>query len=105
MKLIVITSLYEFTKEIGAFLKSKQVLAYFEMDVQGFKVFEDNDDFSRSWFITGPPLRPTNSLGIFAFIESHKASQLMEALREFNNNHDKYDKILNAFALNVEDWV
>ena len=102
MKMIVLTSLYEFTKEIEAFLKSQNVLAYFEMDVQGFKVFEENENYLENWFVNGPYERPTNSMGIFAFIKNEKASQLMEAVKEFDNKHGK---ILNAFSINVEESV
>ncbi len=102
MKLIVITSLYEFTKEIERFLREKKVLAYFEMDVQGFKVFEENENFKENWFVSGPHQRPTNSLGIFAFIENQKATQLMQALKEFDEEHGN---ILNAFSVNVEESV
>jgi len=102
MKLIVITSLYEFSKEIEAFLRTQQVLAYFEMDVQGFKVFEDNESHMENWFVAGPHERPTNSLGIFAFIGNDKASRLMAALRDFDKENGK---ILNAFSVNVEESV
>jgi hypothetical protein len=102
MKLIVITSLYEFSKEIEAFLRTQQVLAYFEMDVQGFEVFENNESHLENWFVSGPHERPTNSLGIFAFIENGKASCLMETLRDFDKEHGN---ILNAFSVNVEESV
>ena len=81
MKLLLITAVREFEKDIKQILKKAQVKSFSYKDVKGFK---DNseDDLEANWFATN--MQETESVLFYAFVKEEKVDGLFDMVKEFN---------------------
>ncbi len=81
MKLLLITAVREFEKEIKLILKKAQVKSFSYNDVKGFN---DNseDDLEANWFASNR--QETESILFFAFVKEEKIDGLFDMVKEFN---------------------
>ena len=81
MKLLLITAVREFEKDIKQLLKKAQVKSFSYKDVKGFK---DNseDALEANWFATN--MQETESVLFYAFVHEEKVDGLFEMVKHFN---------------------
>jgi nitrogen regulatory protein PII len=98
MKLLLITAVKEFEKEIKQILKKAQVKSFSYKDVKGFK---DNseDAMEANWFAT--TMQETESVLFYAFVKKDKVDALFELIGAFNKEQVTQSNIHIA-VLNIE---
>ena len=98
MKLLLITAVKEFEKDIKLILKKVQVKSFSYKDVKGFK---DNseDALEANWFATN--IQETESVLFYAFVKEEKVDGLFEMVKEFNTEQVSKSNIHIA-VLNIE---
>ncbi len=98
MKLLLITAVREFEKNIKQILKKAQVKSFSYKDVKGFK---DNsaDALEANWFATD--MQETESVLFYAFVENEKVDVLFDMVKEFNIEQVSKSNIHIA-VLNIE---
>jgi nitrogen regulatory protein PII len=98
MKLLLITAVKEFEKEIKHLLKKSQVKSFSYKDVKGFK---DNseDAIEANWFATN--MQETESVLFYAFVEKEKVDALFELVAVFNKEQVTKSNI-HVAVLNIE---
>ena len=98
MKLLLITAVKEFEKDIKQILKKAQVKSFSYKDVKGFK---DNseDVMEANWFATN--MQETESVLFYAFVKKDKVDGLFDMVKKFNIEQISKSNIHIA-VLNVE---
>jgi len=98
MKLLLITAVREFEKDIKQILKKVQVKSFSYKDVKGFK---DNseDALEANWFATDR--QETESVLFYAFVKEEKVDGLFEMVKEFNTEQVSKSNI-HVAVLNIE---
>jgi hypothetical protein len=99
MKLLMVTSLKEYSEQVAAIFKSAGISVYSATDTVGFK---DGSAHSLmdSWFGMGEAR--FDSIIIFSFTEDERAQKGLQLVKDFNNQHPG-DFPIRAFVLPVED--
>jgi nitrogen regulatory protein PII len=98
MKLLLITAVREFEKDIKLILKKAQVKSFSYKDVKGFK---DNseDALEANWFATNE--QEIESILFYAFIKDEKVDRLFEMVKIFNVEQVSKSNI-HVTVLNIE---
>lgn len=98
MKLLLITAVREFEKDIKQILKNAEVKSFSYKDVKGFK---DNseDDLEDNWFATNR--QETESVLFYAFVKEEKVDVLFDMVKEFNIEQVSKSNI-HVAVLNIE---
>ena len=98
MKLLLITAVKEFEKEIKQILKKSQVKSFSYKDVKGFK---DNskDALEANWFASN--LQENESVLFYVFVQKEKVTALFELVNGFNAKQETLSHIHLA-VLGVE---
>jgi len=98
MKLLVITAVKEFEKDIKLILKKAQVKSFSYKDVKGFN---DNseDALEANWFATDR--QETESVLFYAFVDKEKVDELFGMVKYFNIEQISKSNIHIA-VLNIE---
>lgn len=98
MKLLLITAVREFEKDIIQILKKAQVKSFSYKDVKGFK---DNSEYAleANWFATN--MQETESVLFYAFVQKDKVDGLFDMVNEFNNEQVSKSNI-HVAVLNIE---
>ena len=98
MKLLLITAVREFEKEIKLILKKAQVKSFSYKDVKGFK---DNseDALEANWFAANE--QEMESILFYAFVNEEKVDGLFEMVNDFNAEQISKSNIHIA-VLNIE---
>jgi nitrogen regulatory protein PII len=98
MKLLLITAVREFEKDIKQILKKVQVKSFSYKDVKGFK---DNseDALEANWFATN--MQETESVLFYAFVQQEKVDGLFEMVAAFNTEQVSKSNI-HVAVLNIE---
>lgn len=98
MKLLLITAVQEFEKDIKQILKKVQVKSFSYKDVKGFK---DNseDALESNWFASN--MQETESVLFYAFVKEDKVDGFFEMVTAFNSEQVSKSNIHLA-VLNVE---
>jgi nitrogen regulatory protein PII len=98
MKLLLITAVREFEKDIKQILKKAQVKSFSYKDVKGFK---DNseDDLEANWFATN--MQETESVLFYAFVQKERVELLFELIAGFNKEQESLSYI-HIVVLNIE---
>ena len=98
MKLLLITAVREFEKDIKLILKKAEVKSFSYKDVKGFK---DNseDDLEANWFATN--MQETESILFYAFVNEEKVDVLFDMVKEFNTEQVSKSNI-HVAVLNIE---
>lgn len=100
MKLVLITAIAEFEKEVKKMLKEAKVKSYSYRDVKGFRDASE-EGVEDNWF--GSEMNETDSVMFYAFILQHHLDALIEKINTFNKNQEFASKVHLA-VLSVEKY-
>nr|WP_314867544.1 hypothetical protein [uncultured Flavobacterium sp.] len=98
MKLLIITAVSDFEKDIKKILRQAEVNTFSYRDVKGFK---DNsgEDVETNWF--GSEINETDSLLFYAFVKKENVDMVFDFVTIFNEKQEIESKIHIA-VLNIE---
>lgn len=101
MKLLIVTSVAEFQKEILSIFKKANIEAFSRTEIDGYK--NTNSVIATvSWF-TGEK-GGNESLMFFSFTEKEKIDLLFKLVSEFNENLETNNPIRVA-VVNIENYI
>ncbi|MQP52870.1 MULTISPECIES: hypothetical protein [unclassified Flavobacterium] len=100
MKLVVITAIAEFEKEVKKMLKNAKVLSYSYRDVKGYRDSTE-EAIETNWF--GSEMNETESVVFYAFVLQQNLDILFDEVKEFNNKQDSVSHVHLA-VLGVEKY-
>lgn len=98
MKLLLITAVKEFEKEIKQLLKKASVQSFSYQEVKGFKN-STGEAVESNWF--GSEMNETDSILFYAFTAKEKVDTLYELVEYFNIEQESLSHIHIA-VLNIE---
>ena len=98
MKLLLITAVKEFEKEIKQLLKKASVHSFSYQEVKGYKN-STGEAVESNWF--GSEMNETDSILFYAFTAKEKVDALFELVAEFNKEQQSLSHIHIA-VLNIE---
>lgn len=90
MKLVVITAIAEFDKEVKKMLKEANVLSYSYKEVKGYRDSTE-DAVETNWF--GSEMNETESIVFFAFVKKENIDKLFERVNNFNQEQQSLSHI------------
>ena len=101
MKLLIVTSVAEFQKEILSIFKKAKIEAFSRTEIDGYK--NTNSVIATvSWF---PGEKGGNeSLMFFSFTENEKIELLFKLVSDFNENLETNNPI-RAAVVNIENYI
>ena len=100
MKLVLITAIAEFEKEVKKMLKEAKVKSYSYRDVKGFRDASD-ESVEDNWF--GSEMNETDSVVFYAFILQQNLDILFDEVFAFNKKVESISKVHLA-VLSVEKY-
>ena len=100
MKLVVITAIAEFEKEVKKMLKNAKVLSYSYRDVKGYRDSTE-EAIETNWF--GSEMNETESVVFYAFVLQQNLDILFDEVKAFNNKQDSVSHVHLA-VLGVEKY-
>ncbi len=100
MKLVLITAIAEFEKEVKKMLKEAKVKSYSYRDVKGFRDASE-ESLESNWF--GSEMNETDSVLFYAFILQQNLDALFEEVAAFNKKLESISKVHLA-VLSVEKY-
>jgi trimethylamine:corrinoid methyltransferase-like protein len=98
MKLLVITAIISFEKEIKKMLKKVNVLSYSYKKVIGYQDISE-ESVNNNWFAT--EINETESILFFAFVKKENSDNLFELVNAFNAKEETQSKV-HVAVLNIE---
>lgn len=99
MKLLIITAIQEFEKNIKQMLKNADINIYSYKDVTGFRDLSE-EAVESNWFASD--MNYSESVFFYAFVEKEKSDKLFELVNTFNANLKTLSKI-HVVVLKVEN--
>jgi len=100
MKLVIITAIAEFEKDIKKMLKEAKVKSYSYKDVKGFRD-TSAENVEDNWF--GSEISETDSVVFYAFILQQNLDTLFDEVSTFNKNQKSVSKVHLA-VLTVDQY-
>ena len=100
MKLVIITAIAEFEKDIKKMLKEAKVKSYSYKDVKGFRD-TSAENIEDNWF--GSEISETDSIVFYAFILQQNLDTLFDEVSTFNKNQKSVSKVHLA-VLTVDQY-
>jgi nitrogen regulatory protein PII len=100
MKLVVITAIADFEKDVKKMLKEAKVKSYSYRDVKGFRDASD-ERVEDNWF--GSEMNETDSVVFYAFILQQNLDALFDEVTEFNKKLESVS-IVHLAVLSVEKY-
>lgn len=85
MKLVIITAISEFEKNIKSILKNATINTYSFKEVIGYKDVSDQA-VENNWFAT--EMNETESILFYAFVADEKVDTLLNLIKEFNTKQE-----------------
>jgi len=85
MKLVLITAIAAFDKEIKKMLKEAKVKSYSYRDVKGFRDAPE-ESIEDNWF--GTEINETDSVVFYAFLPKENIDYLFELIEKFNKSQE-----------------
>ena len=90
MKLVLVTAIAEFDKEIKKMLKKAKVVSYSYRDVKGYRDSTE-DAVETNWF--GSEMNETESVVFYAFVEKQNVDDLFTLVDDFNAKQESVSHI------------
>ena len=90
MKLVVITAIAEFEKDVKKMLKEAKVKSYSYRDVKGFRDASE-ENVESNWF--GSEMNETDSIVFYAFILQQNLDTLFQEVNQFNKEQKTISKV------------
>lgn len=100
MKLVLITAIAEFEKDVKNMLKEAKVKSYSYKEVEGFRDASE-ENIESNWF--GSEMNETDSVVFYAFILQQNLETLFDEVTQFNKNQETISKVHLA-VLSVEKY-
>ena len=100
MKLVLITAIAEFEKDVKKMLKEAKVKSYSYRDVKGFRDASE-ESIESNWF--GSEMNETDSIVFYAFILQQNLDILFDEVFAFNKKVESISKVHLA-VLSVEKY-
>ncbi|WP_396193899.1 hypothetical protein [Flavobacterium sp.] len=98
MKLLIITAITEFEKDIKSMLKKANVKAFSYRNVTGYR--DVSEEFIESnWFAS--EMNETESLLFYAFVKKENVDLLFQLVADFNAKQETKVQV-NVAVLNIE---
>jgi nitrogen regulatory protein PII len=98
MKLLLITAIAEFGKEVRQILKVANVKNYSYQEVVGYRN-ASHEAINTNWF--GTEMNENESIMFYAFVEKENVDLVCDAVTEFNSKQESQSHIHTAI-LNIE---
>ena len=98
MKLLIITAMAAFEKDIKKMLQQAAVSSFSYRDVKGFKDIS-KDGIEKNWF--GSEVNETNSFLFYAFVKNENVDVVFDLVSSFNEKQETLSKIHLA-VVNIE---
>lgn len=98
MKLLIITAVAAFEKDIKKMLQQAEVSSFSYRDVKGFKDISE-DGIEKKWF--GSEVNETNSFLFYAFVKNENVDVVFDLVSSFNEKQETLSKIHLA-VVNIE---
>jgi len=99
MKLVIITAIAEFEKDVKKMLKEAKVKSYSYRDVIGFRDASE-ESLESNWF--GSEINETESVVFYAFVSKEYISILFDLMKEFNDMQDSISHVhLAVFSVEL----
>ena len=98
MKLLLITAVAEFAKEVKQILKKTNVKAYSYKEVKGYRNASE-EAIESNWF--GTEMNENDSVLFYAFVSSENVDSVCEAVKGFNAKQETQSRI-HVAVLNIE---
>jgi nitrogen regulatory protein PII len=98
MKLLIITAVSEFEKDIKQMLKKVNVKTFTYKEVKGFTDLSE-EAIESNWFATD--LAETESILFYAFVKKENIDPLFELVTAFNSKQETVSNI-HVAVLNIE---
>ena len=90
MKLVLITAIAEFGKDVKKMLKEAKVKSYSYRDVKGFRDASE-ESMESNWF--GSDMNETDSVVFYAFILQQNLDILFDEVTQFNKELETISKV------------
>lgn len=90
MKLVLITAIAEFEKDVKKMLKEAKVKSYSYRDVKGFRDASE-ESMESNWF--GSEMNETDSVVFYAFILQQNLDMLFDEVAAFNKKQETISKV------------
>jgi hypothetical protein len=101
MKLVIVTLVDEYKKEILKLFKEADVFDFSGLDIEGFKSTSAKE-ISTNWFASES--YGSDSEMYFSFTDESKIDALFEAIRTFNKSL-KSNNLVRAVVLPIEKYI
>lgn len=101
MKLVLITAVASFKKEIQHMLKQAGVKTYSYRDVTGFKDLSE-EALASNWF--GSEIHENESIAFYVFVPKESMEKLMHLVTEFNHQLETRSKVHLA-SFQIENYL
>lgn len=98
MKLIIITAVQEFEKQIKKILFKSNTKVFSYMPITGYKDIS-LDTYKENWF--GGDMPESESVVFMAFVPEENVDVLFDNFKEFNDN-DKFSSRIHVATVNLE---
>ncbi len=98
MKLVIITAIRQFEKDIKLQLKKADVKTFSFKEVTGYRDSTE-DAVESNWFSS--EMNQTESIVFYAFVKKENVDKLFELINEFNSNQ-KSKSHIHVVVLNIE---
>jgi hypothetical protein len=98
MKLLIITSIVAFEKDIKAMLKNANVKTYSFKEVTGFRDISE-EAIESNWFAS--EINETESMLFYAFVKKENVEKLFQLINDFNDEQESLSHI-HVAVLNIE---
>lgn len=98
MKLLLITAIAEFSKEVKQILKIANVKNYSYQEVVGYRN-ASYDAINSNWF--GTEMNENESVMFYAFVDKENVDLVFDAVTEFNSKQETLSHIHTAI-INIE---
>ena len=103
MKLIVVMSIAEYSRDVRKILVKQNIPIFSEMEMEGFRVDKEKS-IEDNWFADRD--RGIYSRVYLAFVDSEQADHVLNAVHKYNDDHKDHEMHpLRAFQLNVEKTI
>lgn len=101
MKLLIITAVIAFEKDIKQMLKQANVKTFTYKEVKGFNDISE-EAIESNWF--SAELNETESILFYAFVKKDNVDKLFDLVAEFNEKQGTLSKI-HVAVLNIEKSI
>ena len=90
MKLVLITAIAEFEKDVKKMLKEAKVKSYSYRDVKGFRDASE-ENVESNWF--GSEMNETESIVFYAYVLKENVTILFDLVNKFNTNQESTSQV------------